>query len=81
MKPEVGDRKGTCPGDIPMDENVRWLSNADLTPYGGEWIIVANCSVVAHGPDLEVLYEVVDREHPDEERVTVFVPEGDLCVF
>jgi hypothetical protein len=64
-----------------MDENVRWLSEADLTPYEGEWIIIAKCSVIAHGPDLEELYVVVDREYPDEGRVTVSVPEEGVFVL
>ena len=64
-----------------MNKNHKWLSRADLSMYEGEWIIVANESVVAHGKDLEALYKQVDAECPDADRITINVPPKGVYVL
>ncbi len=64
-----------------MTDNYGWLTKADLSHYQGEWIIVARESVVAHGQDLEKLYEEMDRLYPDEERITLSVPPEGVYVL
>jgi hypothetical protein len=34
----------------------------DLEPYRGEWVALVNRHVVAHAPELETLFEMVDRD-------------------
>lgn len=62
-------------------DNYRWLQNADLTKYSGQWVIVAREMVVAHGHNLEELYSIVDRDYPGEERLTINVPEKGVYIL
>ncbi|MDP6156052.1 MAG: DUF5678 domain-containing protein [Candidatus Thermoplasmatota archaeon] len=64
-----------------MEDNYKWLIQADLSDYVGEWAIIARESVVAHGQDLEELYEVVDKKYPGEDRITVNVPPKGVYVL
>ena len=64
-----------------MVDNYKWLIQADLSEYEGEWTIIARESVVAHGQDLEALYGFVDEKYPGEDRITVNVPPKGVYVL
>jgi hypothetical protein len=64
-----------------MDPNYKWLTTADLTQFEGEWVIIVGQQVVAHGQDLDELYEMVDRDYPGESRLTVNVPKEGVYVL
>lgn len=58
-----------------------WLTKADLSEFEGEWVIIARESVVAHGQNLEDLYQIVDEQYPGEDRITVNVPPNGVYVL
>ncbi len=64
-----------------MKKNYDWLITTNLSKYEGEWIIIANESVIAHGQDLNKLYTKVNKKYPREELLTVNIPrKGDYVL-
>jgi hypothetical protein len=41
-----------------------WVSKADTSKYGGQWIAVINKQVVASGKDIKKVVETARKEHP-----------------
>ena len=64
-----------------MKKNYEWLITTNLSQYQGEWVIIANESVIAHGQNLNKLYTKVDKKFPNEELLTLSVPKkGDYIL-
>jgi len=64
-----------------LDKNVAWFVQADLRPYEGEYVAIADRQVAAHGEDPGGVYEEAKRLFPGEKVILWKVMKHGYYVF
>ncbi len=67
--------------ETTVDKNVDWFAQADLSPYEGEYVAIADRQVVAHGEDPGKVYEEGKKRFPGEKVILWKVMKQGFYVF
>ncbi len=63
------------------DPTMEWLARTDLSRYGGKYVAIVACRVVASGKDPRKVLAQAHKRHPRKEATLMKVPTEDLLIL
>jgi len=58
-----------------------FYSGANLTAYAGEWVVIIDKAIVAHGENVKKLLKEVKKKYPDETPFIAKVPIKEILIW
>lgn len=56
------------------EKNYEYFLKSDLSNYAGEWVVILENAVVAHGGNFKEVAEMVDKEHSGKKALITRIP-------
>lgn len=64
-----------------MADNYNYFLKADLSSFIGEWVAVCGNKIVAHGSNIQKVYDKAVKECPNKRPLLAKVPEKETMIF
>lgn len=64
-----------------MDKNYQFFMKTNIDSYIGEWIVICNKKIVAHGRDVKKVFREVKEKYPKERPLITRVPDKETMIF
>ena len=64
-----------------QETNYSYYLKSDLNEYAGEWIVIAEGKIVAHGDEVKQVVEEAKRKFGDKRLLLVKVPGKETMIF
>ena len=64
-----------------QETNYSYYLKSDLNEYAGEWIVIAEGKIVAHGDDVKHVVEEAKQHAPNKRLLLVKVPGKETMIY
>ncbi|MCX6750699.1 MAG: DUF5678 domain-containing protein [Candidatus Pacearchaeota archaeon] len=66
---------------MELTQNYSFFTNAELSPFIGEWVAICNQEIVSHGKLLKEVLKKAKQKCPQIKPLIVKVPEKETMIF
>lgn len=64
-----------------MSKNYQFFMKENLDSYTGQWVVIANERIVAHGKDAKKVFKEAKKRFPRERPLLTRIPDKETMIF
>ena len=68
-------------GVVMPSKDFKWFSSANFSKYKGEYIVILNKKVIAHGLNAKIAYKKALKKFPNSRPILAKIPAEDVLIL
>ena len=62
-------------------KDFKWFATANCSKYKGEYVVILNKRIIAHGPNAKIAYKKALKKYPNTKPILAKIPSDDVLIL